>query len=78
VVRVADPGAVMPGPSWEVSMNPPSYANRPSLYRNDVINQRLRVPEDSMIMVCLYGDDSKYIVDETVSGRVENLSSVGD
>ena len=74
----APEGAVMPGPSWEAWMQPPSYANRPTLYLNDVIDQRLSVPQDSMIMVRLYGDDSKYIVDETVSGRVENLPSTAD
>ncbi len=74
----ASQGVVMPGPSWEVWMQPPTYANRPALYLNDVIGQSLSVPQDSMIMVRLYGDDSKHIVDETVSGRVENLPSVAN
>ena len=71
-------GTVMPGPSWEVWMQPPAYANRPTLYLNDFIGQRLSVPQGSLIMVRLYGDDSKYTVDETVSGRVENLLSAAD
>lgn len=74
----ASEGVVMPGPSWEVWMQPPAYANRPTLYLNGVIGQRLSVPQDSMIMVRLYGDDSKHIVDETVSGRVENLPSAAN
>ena len=71
-------GPVILGPSWEVWMQPPAYANRPTLYLNDVIGQRLSVPQDSIIMVRLYDDDSKYIVDETVSGRVEKLPSAMD
>jgi uncharacterized protein (TIGR02302 family) len=74
----ASEGVVMLGPSWEVWMQPPTYANRPALYLNDVIGQSLSVPQDSMIMVRLYGDDSKHIMDETVSGRVENLPSVAN
>ena len=74
----APEGAAMPGPSWEVWMQPPSYANRPTLYLNEVPDQRLSVPQDSMIMVRLYGDDGKYIVDESVSGRVEKLPSAAD
>ena len=71
-------GPVTSRPSWEVWMQPPAYANRPTLYLNDVIGQRLSVPQDSIIMVRLYGDDSKHIVDETVSGRVEKLPSAMD
>ena len=65
-------------PSWEVWMQPPPYVNRPTLYLNDAIGQRLSVPQDSIIMVRLYGDDSKHIVDETVSGRVEKFPSATD
>ena len=69
---------VILGPSWEVWMQPPDYANRPTLYLNDVIGQRLSVPQDSLIMIRLYRGDSKHIVDEAVSGRVENPPSAAD
>ena len=74
----APTGTVILGPSWEVWMQPPAYANRPTLYLNDVIGQRLSVPQDSLIIVRLYSDDSKHVVDEAVSGRVENPLDAAD
>ena len=74
----ASRGAVMSGPSWELWLQPPGYANLPTLYLNDVIGQRLSVPQNSMVIVRLYGYESKHVVDETISGRVENPPSTAE
>ena len=66
------------GPSWEGWIQPPAYTRRPSIYLPDVVGQAVKVPQDSDVILRLYGDVGSLTVDETVSARLENLTAASD
>ena len=84
VASVADmaPGgggaALAAGPAWEGWIEPPAYTGRPSLYLNDITDERLDVAENSRITVRLYGEVGALTVTETVSGRTSDVPPASD
>ncbi|MGB1234447.1 MAG: DUF4175 domain-containing protein [Planktomarina sp.] len=66
------------GPSWEGWVRPPAYTRKPSIYLNDVIGERLIVPEGSDVIIRLYGEVGALTVDETISARIEVESAADE
>ena len=56
------------GPAWEGWIEPPAHTGLPSLYLADQ-GEVIRVPEDSRVIMRLYGEVGALSVAETVSGR---------
>ncbi|MEQ3753827.1 MAG: DUF4175 family protein, partial [Planktomarina sp.] len=57
------------GPQWEVWLQPPANTRRPVIYLNDVKGVELSVPQDTVVLVRLYGDAGLHAIEETLSGR---------
>lgn len=74
----AGPGGLAAGPAWEGWIEPPAYTGRPSLYLNDITEERLEVAENSRITVRLYGEIGALTVTETVSGRTGEVPPATD
>jgi len=68
------PGGVAPSiasASWEGWITPPGYTGLPTLYLNDLAEGPLTVPENSQVILRLYGEIGALTVNETVSARTE-------
>ncbi|AII86152.1 DUF4175 domain-containing protein [Planktomarina temperata] len=57
------------GPQWEVWLQPPANTRRPVIYLNDVMGVELSVPQDTVVLVRLYGDAGLHAIEETLSSR---------
>ena len=66
------------GPVWEGWIEPPAYTGKPTLYLADIIANRVRVPQGSFITLRLYGQEGDLAVNETVSGRTDDLGAATD
>lgn len=60
---------VAAGPAWEGWVEPPLYTGMPSLYLNDIEDEKFTVPVGSNVTVRLYGETGALSVEETVSGN---------
>ncbi len=64
------PGAAiaMPGgPSWEAWAQPPAYTGKPSLYLNDITDEKLDLPTGTRLQIRLYGPEGDLTVAQTVA-----------
>jgi uncharacterized protein (TIGR02302 family) len=64
------PGAAiaMPGgPSWEAWAQPPAYTGKPSLYLNEVTDEKLDLPTGTRLQIRLYGPEGDLTVTQTVA-----------
>ncbi len=83
--RVGDVAGIAPrgaaqgaaAPAWEGWIEPPRYTGLPSLYLGDQKGV-IRAPEGSRITLRLYGKAGALSVDETVSGRTEDVGAATD
>ncbi|MDB4213575.1 TIGR02302 family protein [Octadecabacter sp.] len=66
------------GPVWEGWIEPPAYTGKPTLYLADIIANRVQVPQGSFITLRLYGQEGDLAVNETVSGRIDDLGAATD
>ena len=66
------------GPVWEGWIEPPAYTGKPTLYLADIIANRVQVPQGSFITLRLYGQEGDLAVNETVSGRTDDLGAATD
>ena len=66
------------GPVWEGWIEPPDYTGKPSLYLADIPAGDLDVSMGSRVTLRLYGEVGDLTVDETVSGRVDDLGAASD
>ncbi|MDC1499792.1 TIGR02302 family protein [Octadecabacter sp.] len=66
------------GPVWEGWIEPPAYTGKPTLYLADIIANRVQVPQGSFITLRLYGQEGDLVVNETVSGRTDDLGAATD
>ncbi|KAG1713807.1 Cell division ATP-binding protein FtsE [Nymphon striatum] len=66
------------GPVWEGWIEPPAYTGKPTLYLADITANRVQVPQGSFITLRLYGEVGDLSVNETVSGRTEDLGAATD
>jgi uncharacterized protein (TIGR02302 family) len=66
------------GPVWEGWIEPPAYTGKPTLYLADIIANRVQVPQGSFITLRLYGQEGDLAVNETVSGRTDDLDAATD
>ncbi|MDC0011717.1 DUF4175 domain-containing protein [Octadecabacter sp.] len=66
------------GPVWEGWIEPPAYTGKPTLYLADIIANRVQVPKGSFITLRLYGQEGDLAVNETVSGRTDDLGAATD
>lgn len=66
------------GPVWEGWIEPPAYTGKPTLYLADIVANRVQVPQGSFITLRLYGEVGALSVNETVSGRTEDLGASTD
>ena len=64
----ASASATSVGPSWEGWLEPPAYTGKPSLYLNELKDNKVAVPVNSRLILRLYGQIDKLAVYETVSG----------
>jgi uncharacterized protein (TIGR02302 family) len=65
-------------PVWEGWIEPPAYTGKPTLYLADIIANRVQVPQGSFITLRLYGQEGDLAVNETVSGRTDDLGAATD
>ena len=72
------PVAIAVGPQWEAWLQPPANTRRPMIYLNDVMGAELSVPQDSVVLVRLYGDAGLHAVEETLSGRAADAFDAAD
>ena len=79
VTQMVSPGRtdLASGPTWEGWIEPPTYTGLPSLYLND-LSDEITVPEDSRVILRLYGEVGALTVAETVSGRTSDVGSASD
>ncbi|MFO1201299.1 MAG: TIGR02302 family protein [Tabrizicola sp.] len=64
------PGAAvaMPGgPSWEAWAQPPAYTGKPSLYLNEITDEKLDLPTGTRLQIRLYGPEGDLTVAQTVA-----------
>ena len=66
------------GPAWEGWIEPPIYTGRPSLYLNDITQASFAVPEGSRVTLQFYGGVGELALQETVSGRTEDIPPATD
>lgn len=66
------------GPVWEGWIEPPAYTGKPTLYLADIVANRVQIPQGSFITLRLYGELGDLSVNETVSGRTEDLGASTD
>ena len=66
------------GPQWEAWLQPPAMTRRPVIYLNDVIGVELSVPQDTVVLVRLYGDAGLHAIEETLSGRPSDTFDAAD
>ena len=66
------------GPVWEGWIEPPTYTGKPAIYLNDVPAGQLTVPVGSRVTLRLYGEVGALTVDETISGRIDNIGAASD
>jgi uncharacterized protein (TIGR02302 family) len=66
------------GPQWEVWLQPPANTRRPVIYLNDVKGVELSVPQDTVVLVRLYGDAGLHAIEETLSGRPSDTFDAAD
>lgn len=59
---------IVTGPSWEGWVEPPAYTDKPGLYLNDIPAGSMEVPENSRIILRIYGEATRLTVTETISG----------
>ncbi len=79
VSRMSSVSALAPGlpaeslatASWEGWVSPPGYTGLPTLYLNDLAAGPLTLPENSQVILRLYGEIGALTVGETVSARTE-------
>ncbi len=64
--------------SWEGWIEPPRYTSLPTIYLNDQPQGVLLVPENSRVILRLYGEVGALTVFESVSTRVEDIPSAAD
>ncbi|MGH1464366.1 MAG: TIGR02302 family protein [Cognatishimia sp.] len=72
------PGGALPpiaGAAWEGWIEPPAYTGLPTLYLNDQSEAVLELPENSRVMLRLYGEVGALTLQETVSARVGDVPS---
>lgn len=73
VSSVADLGAgaapLISGPAWEGWVEPPRYTGLPTVYLNDITDAELKVVQESVITLRLYGEVGALSVTETLSGN---------
>ncbi|GAA6209536.1 TIGR02302 family protein [Cognatishimia sp. WU-CL00825] len=72
------PGGRLPtisGASWEGWIEPPAYTGLPTLYLNDQSDAVLDLPENSRVVLRLYGEIGALTVQETVSARLGDVPS---
>ena len=77
VIDLQDPQALgeVVGPQWEGWITPPAYSALPTLYLNDLRKQsKLSLLKGTKVEARIYGALGRYIISETVSARVEDLS----
>lgn len=82
VGRISSVTAMTPGnapviaaASWEGWIEPPAYTGLPTLYLNDQPAGPLDLPENSQVILRLYGEIGALTVQETVSARIGELPS---
>ncbi|QMU59534.1 MAG: TIGR02302 family protein [Boseongicola sp.] len=66
------------GPSWEGWVEPPLYTGQPSLYLNDIDREAFAVPVGSRVTLRFYGAVGALALNETVSGRTEDIPPATD
>ena len=66
------------GPVWEGWIEPPAYTGKPTLYLADIIANRVQIPKGSFVTLRLYGEVGALSVNETVSGRTDDLGAATD
>lgn len=66
------------GPAWEGWVEPPLYTGQPSLYLNDINRDGFAVPEGSRVTLRFYGEVGALALNETVSGRTEEVPPATD
>ncbi|WP_108484861.1 TIGR02302 family protein [Oceaniglobus ichthyenteri] len=79
VASVGDMGpgggaALAAGPAWEGWIEPPGYTGKPSLYLADIAAASVTVPQGSRVTLRLYGEVGALKVEETVSGRADDVA----
>lgn len=62
--------------SWDGWVLPPDYTGLPSLYLADLKSDRIELPQGSKVVLRFYGEVGDLTLDETVSGRVDNVPPV--
>ena len=60
--------ALASGPVWEGWVEPPAYTRLPALYLNELENDILQVPRDSLVTMRFYGELGALSLQQTVSG----------
>lgn len=79
VAEMAPPGETLAsGPVWEGWVEPPIYTGQPSLYLNDIDRDGFEVPEGSRVTIRFYGEVGALTLNETVSGRTEDVPAATD
>ena len=66
------------GHQWEAWLQPPANTRRPMIYLNDVMGVDLSVPQDTVVLVRLYGDAGLHAIEETLSGRTAGTFDTAD
>ena len=66
------------GPAWEGWVEPPLHTGRPSLYLADISGDGFAVPVGSRVTLRFYGEIGALALDETVSGRTEDVPPATD
>ena len=60
--------ALASGPVWEGWVEPPAYTQLPALYLNELENDVLQVPRNSLVTLRFYGELGVLSLEQTVSG----------
>ena len=79
VAEIAGGGAPLAGgPAWEGWIEPPRHTGRPSLYLADIDGDEISVPIGSRVTLRFYGEIGALALDETVSGRTDDIPPATD